>query len=84
MDSNTRKDPYRAALDEASRELHRILSEYEKLCVRRERVERLVRALDPETGSAAQVEWEPIEHMSNVDGLTVVTRLTVLQAGLGH
>ncbi len=83
MDSNPQKDPYQDALDEATLELHRILGEYEKLCIPREQTEKVVKALNPTIRSSAQVEWGPVEHRDNLDGLTVVTRLTVVRVGLG-
>ena len=84
MDSNPQNDPYKEALDEATLELHKILGKYEKLCIPREQTEKVVKALNPATRSAAQVEWGPVEHRDNLDGLTVVTRLTVVRVGLGN
>lgn len=81
MENNPRKNTYRAAFDEASMELRGIVGEYEKLCVRREQVEKLVHALKPAFAADAQVKWEPVEHMGSKRGMTVVTRVAVLQAG---
>ena len=83
MDSNPKKNPYKDALDEATMELHRILDEYEKLCIPLEQTDKVIKALNPATRSAAQIEWGPVEHRDNLDGLTVVTRLTVVRVGQG-
>jgi len=46
---------YRVAYDEAFSELREILREFEQLRVRKDRIEKVVKALQPEIGSQRQV-----------------------------
>ncbi|HEU5351481.1 MAG TPA: hypothetical protein VFU55_07770 [Terracidiphilus sp.] len=81
MESTGNVNPYHAAFYQASSELSRIHGEVEQLNIRRQQVENLVQALKPAVDPEAHVEWEPIVHMSKFDGLTVVTRLAVVEKG---
>lgn len=81
MDTLGNNNPYRAAFLQASCELNRIHGEVEQLNIRRQQVENLVQALKPAVGPEARVEWEPVVHMSKFEGLTVVTRLAVVEKG---
>ncbi|MGB6973518.1 MAG: hypothetical protein WBD67_02425 [Terracidiphilus sp.] len=81
MDSIGHNNPYHAAFHEAATELSRIHGEVEQLNVRRQQVENLVQALQPAVGPEARIQWEPVVHMSKFDGLTVVTRLAIVEKG---
>ena len=49
-----RQDTYRFALDEASKELHGIVAQYEALRSRKEQIEKIVEALRPFIGQHAE------------------------------
>jgi len=80
MESNRGQNPDRAASNGKSRELRRMLIEYETLRARQERAEELAQDLNEADGADLQVVWDPVEHLSTMDGLTVVTRLGVVLA----
>jgi hypothetical protein len=79
MDSIGPNNPYHAAFFQAANELSRIHGEVEQLNIRRQQVENLVQALKPAVDPEAHIEWEPVVHMSKFEGLTVVTRLAVVE-----
>ncbi|HVC46725.1 MAG TPA: hypothetical protein VND90_05725 [Terracidiphilus sp.] len=81
MDTLDHNNPYHAAFREAATELSRIHGEFEQLNLRRQQVENLVQALKPAVAPEARIQWEPVVHMSKFDGLTVVTRLAVVEKG---
>jgi hypothetical protein len=81
MDSIGQNNPYHAAFLQAASELNRLSGEVEQLNIRRQQVENLVQALKPAVGPEAHIEWEPVVHMSKFDGVTVVTRLAVVEKG---
>ncbi len=83
MDSNRSKNHDGAASDETSRELRRMLIEYETLRARQERAEKLAQQRNPAAETKMQIVWDPVEHLSKMEGLTVVTRLGVVLAGQG-
>jgi hypothetical protein len=79
MKQNVHKDVYRFAYDEASTELRKILTSFEKLCAQKKKVEQLLAALEPELGLDVQVEDRPhSQRKTRLPYCTVVTRLTVL------
>ncbi|MDE3187294.1 MAG: hypothetical protein KGM96_07195 [Acidobacteriota bacterium] len=80
MESNRGQNPNRAASDQTSRELRRMLIEYEALRARQERAEKLAQQQSPAPEADPQVVWDPVEHLSSVEGLTVITRLGVVLA----
>ena len=83
MESNRGQNPNRTAPDETARELRRMLAEYETLRARQERAEKFAQQQNPAAGTKMQIVWDPVEHLSNVEGLTVITRLGVVLAGQG-
>lgn len=79
MDTNRARNNYRTAYDEASTELRRILGEFERLSVQRERIEELMRALRPAIGADAHGTWAPRQKTSYRPGLTLTTRVVVVE-----
>ena len=56
MRQDFQEDAYRVAYDEAFTELREILREFEQLRLRKDRIENVVKALQPELGSRSQVD----------------------------
>jgi hypothetical protein len=79
MDTNRSRNHYRTAYEEASTELRRILGEFERLNVQRERVMQLMQALKPAIGSDSTGVWAPRPMTSYRPGLTLTTRVVVVQ-----
>ncbi|HEV2215485.1 MAG TPA: hypothetical protein VGR64_09360, partial [Terracidiphilus sp.] len=79
METNRTRNHYRTAYDEASTELRRILGEFQRLSVQRERVEQLMQALKPAIGNDATGVQAPRQMTSYRPGLTLTTRVVVIQ-----
>lgn len=79
MKKSTDQDAYRAAYNEASSELHKIVSEVERLQVRRRRVEKLVDVLNRRFGFEAQLSKEQFVQTSELPGLSIRTKLVVIE-----
>lgn len=84
MDTLGHNNPYQAAFRKAASELDRIHGEFEQLNIRRQQVESLVQALQPSASPDARIQWEPVVHMSKFEGLTVVTRMAIIEKGAGR
>ncbi len=81
MNNDTQGNPFRAAYDEASSELMKVVREFEQLRLQREHVENVVKVLKPIAGldEAAEADHEaPTEPRS---GFTVLTHVTVVRIG---
>jgi hypothetical protein len=74
------RDAYRDAYNEAWSELHKIVSEVESLKLRRERVEKLVQVLNQRFGFEAQLSKEKFVRTTMLPGLSLRTRLVVVEA----
>lgn len=79
METNRFRNHYRTAYDEASTELRRILGEFERLSVQRERVEELMQALKPAIGPDAHGAWALRQMRTSRPGMTLLTRVVVVQ-----
>jgi len=79
METNRSRNHYRTAYDEASTELRRILGEFERLSVQRERVEELMQALKPAIGPDANGAWALRPMKTSRPGMTLLTRVVVVQ-----
>lgn len=73
-----RQEVYRVALDEASAELSEILTRFDQLRVRKDRIEKVVEALKPLV-QAAEEAAAAVEHNS-----TVAERLTAVPEPVAH
>ena len=77
-------DAYREAYNEASTELQKIFGEVERLRIRRERVAKLVEVLNKRFDFQAQLTGDlviedPMTWRSQHEGLTVATRIAIVQ-----
>jgi len=72
-------DKYQAAFDEASCELLKIHREFERLSLRHQHVAKVVEVLGPEIGLQDQLPTDSMSLTTKAAGLTVVTRLAIVQ-----
>ena len=79
MKESMDQDAYWAAYNEASSELDRIENEVERLRVRRERVEKLVEVLKRRFGYDAKVSKVRFVQTSELPGLSIRTKLVVVE-----
>lgn len=78
MYSETPKDRYQAAFDEAAFELRKIQQEFETLSLRRERIAKVVDVLKPKVSFENLIPTDNLSITSRCAGLTVVTRLSIM------
>jgi hypothetical protein len=83
MNHDINADKYRAAYDEAALELRKIHTEFEQLCLRKERIAKVVEVLKPKVGFDGHVPTGNISLTTKRSGMTIVTRLAVLEKNLG-
>lgn len=79
MTNEIPQDKYRAAFDEAAIELEKIHREFERLSLRRERIAKVVEVLKPKVAFDQQVPSENMSLTTRMAGLTVVTRVAILE-----
>ena len=73
------RNAYWAAYNQASTELNKIVSEVERLRVRRERIEKLVEVLNSRFGFEAHLSKEKFAQTTELEGFSVRTRLVVVE-----
>ena len=78
---DVQRDNYRAAYNLASEELRRIHEEFEQLVARRERVARVMEALQPRIGMKEDDPEAGLTLTSQIETSTVVTRIAVTYSG---
>jgi hypothetical protein len=79
MNNEVPQDIYQAAYDEATLELRKIHSEFESLCQRRDHIAKVVEVLKPKVGFEGLVATGNMSLTSKRSGMTVQTKLTVLE-----
>jgi hypothetical protein len=79
MDNNIPQDIYQAAYTEAEQELRQIQSEFERLTMRHHHVAKVVEVLKPKVHFDGHVAAGNMSLTSRKAGLSVVTRLTVME-----
>ena len=79
MKPDMSRDAYRDAYNEAHSELRKIFGEVERLRIRRDRVAKLVEVLNKRFGFQAQASTSSMSWESQVEGLTLVTRVCSVQ-----
>jgi hypothetical protein len=77
MRQDAEREIYRAAFAEAYSELEEIFGEFERLRVRRARIEKVVEVLKPKVGSDEAAVITNVRRTIPAKGFTVVTRFTV-------
>jgi hypothetical protein len=82
MRNDLPRDAYWDAFNEASSELQKIFGEVERLRVRQDRVKKLVEVLNKRFGFHAHIAQDPITWASEYEGLSVSTRINVVQTKL--
>ncbi len=83
MNPDINADKYRAAYDEAAQELRKIHSDFEQLSLRREHIAKVVEVLKPKVAFDGHVPTGNISLTTKRAGMTIVTRLAVLEKNLG-
>ncbi len=76
---NENTEMSRAAFAEASLELKNLFGKIEKLNMRKDRIEQVVKVLGRKIGAAEVVPTLKVRQKTHLPGLTVVTRLTVFE-----
>ena len=79
MKESTDRNAYLAAYNQASNELNHIASEEERLRRRRERIENLVEVLNRRFGFEASLSKEKFMKTTELPGLSIRTRLVVVE-----
>ena len=75
------RDTYRAAYDDAAQEMRKIQQEFEQLSLRREKIAKVIEALQPRLGLEEDGELNGFSLSSQIDGSTFVTRVAVTYIG---
>jgi hypothetical protein len=70
---------YRDAYNEAALELQKIHNEFERLSLRHERIAKVCEVLKPKMSFDGHVPTDNMSLTTKMAGLTVVTRLSILQ-----
>ena len=81
MNKDAQENPFKAAYDEASSELTKVIREFEQLRLQREHVEKVVKVLKPAAGleEVADSRHEPPTEQRS--GFTVLTHVIVVRIG---
>jgi hypothetical protein len=79
MNNEIPQDIYQAAYEEANLQLRQIHSEFETLCARRDRIAKVVEVLKPKVGFEGLVATGNMSLTSKRSGMTIQTKLTVLE-----
>ncbi|HWA95520.1 MAG TPA: hypothetical protein VG844_13035 [Terracidiphilus sp.] len=74
---DTQRDTYRAAYDDAAEEMKAIQREFERLSLRREKIAKVIEALEPRLGLENNSEVNGLTLTSQIDDTTFVTSISV-------
>ncbi|MGA8730116.1 MAG: hypothetical protein WB608_15290 [Terracidiphilus sp.] len=79
MNNDTQGNPFKAAYDEASSELTKVIREFEQLRLQREHVEKVVKVLKPAAGLDEVADMGRETPADQRSGFTVLTHISVVR-----
>ncbi len=74
---DTQRETYRAAYDDAAKEMKSIQREFERLSLRREKIAKVIEALEPRLGLEKNGEMHGFTLTSQIDSATFLTSVAV-------